>query len=332
MMFRHLLLLFLLLVSWGDVQAQSRSGLLEQADSIIEHIYYTVRYDTNYIVRPRTKWTLKGRFNVSGAGLKVNGSQSEQQYTAHMHADYRGTMSVGVSYLGLSLSASVNPSTLLGKHSDREFHLTSYGRKVGCEVVFQQSKTFQGWIRRNNDDIEADIPKGWLRQYTLNANGYYVFNHRRFSYPAAFVQSYIQKRSAGSWLLGASFQGQWIKADGHILNGLANKMELKVLNFAIGAGYGYNLVLPHNWLLHISAVPALIVYSRNQMKIDERRQYMDNRFPEVIVTGRGAFVHSWDRYFAGTTMVFNFSDVGNEDRLEVINTKWRVRAFVGMRL
>lgn len=40
----------------------------------------------------------------------------------------------------------------------------------------------------------------------LNLTGYYTFNHRRFSYPAAFTQSYIQRRSAGSWLAGISYQ------------------------------------------------------------------------------------------------------------------------------
>ena len=46
-----------------------------------------------------------------------------------------------------------------------------------------------------------DLPEGILQVKTLNVNAFYVFNYRRFSYPAAFSQSYIQRRSAGSFLL-----------------------------------------------------------------------------------------------------------------------------------
>lgn len=36
-------------------------------------------------------------------------------------------------------------------------------------------------------------------------NLYYIFNHRRFSYPAAYSQSTVQRRSAGSMLLGIGY-------------------------------------------------------------------------------------------------------------------------------
>ena len=30
----------------------------------------------------------------------------------------------------------------------------------------------------------------------------------------------------------------------------------------IGGGYGYNLVLPHQWLVHLSSLPTFIIFSR----------------------------------------------------------------------
>lgn len=45
-----------------------------------------------------------------------------------------------------------------------------------------------------------------LRMNVVNASAYYVFNHRKFSYPAALYQNYYQLRSAGSWLAGLSVQ------------------------------------------------------------------------------------------------------------------------------
>ncbi|MBQ8127243.1 MAG: DUF4421 family protein [Prevotella sp.] len=47
-----------------------------------------------------------------------------------------------------------------------------------------------------------------MKLQTLNVNGYYIFNRRHFSYPAAFAHSYVQRRSAGSLVLAVSGQGQ----------------------------------------------------------------------------------------------------------------------------
>ena len=131
-------------------------------------------------------------------------------------------------------------------------------------------------------------------------------------------------------MVGASFQGQYlqIRADEQIGNQSA---KLQVVNCGIGGGYGYNLVLPHQWLIHLSSLPTFIVFSRNRMWLSDERQTIKYRFPEVIITGRGAIVHSWNRYFVGSTMVFNFTAIGDEDQLEVRNTKWRIRTFIGIR-
>ena len=131
-------------------------------------------------------------------------------------------------------------------------------------------------------------------------------------------------------MLAASFQGQYVETSAD--ETLGNRpAKLQVVNFGLGAGYGYNLVLPHKWLVHLSSLPTFIVYSRNRMWLDGQRQSMSYRFPDVIITARGAVVHSWGRYFLGSTMVFNFTRIGDKNQLEVMNTKWRIRTFIGMR-
>ncbi|WP_300852719.1 DUF4421 family protein [uncultured Bacteroides sp.] len=52
-----------------------------------------------------------------------------------------------------------------------------------------------------------------LRSRRLQANGYWVLNHHRFSYPAVFTQSYLQKRSCGSVVLGLSLHAEQLELD-----------------------------------------------------------------------------------------------------------------------
>ena len=281
--------------------------------------------DTAYIMRPQTKWTVVGRINVSGAKIEAEGVDNGLHFNSEMKADYKSTLSVAVSYLGLSLSASLNPAKLMGKYRDYELNFNSYGKRFGFDIIYQDAKNFTGW--HDHDGMERiNLPADMLKVKTLNVNAFYVFNSSRFSYPAAFSQSYIQRRSAGSFLLAASGQGQHASLDWE------QEMQLKVTNIGIGAGYGYNYVPRQGWLLHISALPTFIVYSKTSMTFGDNRVPLHYHFPEAIITGRGAAVYQWRNKFAGLSMVFNFTNVGNEESLAVHNIKWRVRTFFGLRL
>ena len=281
--------------------------------------------DTAYILRPQTKWTVVGRINVSGAKIETEGIDNGLHFNSEMKADYKSTLSVAVSYLGLSLSASLNPAKLMGKYRDYELNFNSYGKRFGFDVIYQNAKNFTGW--HDHDGMERiNLPADMLKVKTLNVNAFYVFNSRRFSYPAAFSQSYIQRRSAGSFLLAASGQGQHATLD------WVQEMQLKVTNIGIGAGYGYNYVPRQGWLFHISALPTFIVYSKTSMTFGDNRVPLHYHFPEAIITGRGAAVYQWRNKFAGLSMVFNFTNIGDEESLAVHNIKWRVRTFFGLRL
>ena len=304
------------------VVAQSN---LHRIDSLLSRRYYKDDIDTAYVVRPQTKWTVTARMNVSGTKIEAEGTDNGQHFNSEMEANRKATLSVGVSYLGLSLSAAVNPAKLMGKYRDFELNFNSYGRHLGFDIIYQDAKNFTGW--HDHEGMERiELPDGLLSMKTLNVNAFYVFNSRRFSYPAAFSQSYIQRRSAGSFLLAASGMGQ------HAILDWEQEMELKITNIGIGAGYGYNYVPGQGWLLHLSALPTFIVYSNTSMTFGDRHVPLHYHFPEVIITGRGAVVRQWGNKYIGMSMVFNFTNNGHEESLALHNIKWCIRTLFGMRL
>ena len=321
-----LIVALLVLTSEATAQTLTQSERRERMDSALTSRYNRNKgIDTAYIMRPQTKWTVVGRINVSGAKIETEGIDNGLHFNSEMKADYKSTLSVAVSYLGLSLSASLNPAKLMGKYRDYELNFNSYGKRFGFDVIYQNAKNFTGW--HDHDGMERiNLPADMLKVKTLNVNAFYVFNSSRFSYPAAFSQSYIQRRSAGSFLLAASGQGQHATLDWE------QEMQLKVTNIGIGAGYGYNYVPRQGWLLHISALPTFIVYSKTSMTFGDNRVPLHYHFPEAIITGRGAAVYQWRNKFAGLSMVFNFTNIGDEESLAVHNIKWRVRTFFGLRL
>ena len=299
--------------------------LFHRVDSVLTLSYQKGDIDTAFVTRPQTKWTVVARLNVSGAKLESLGVTEGKQFNAEITADHKTTLSVGVSYLGFSLSAALNPAKLMGKYRDYELNFNSYGRRFGYDIIYQDAHNFTGW--HDMDGMERiELPADMLSVRTLNLNAFYIFNGRKFSFPAAFTQSYIQRRSSGSFLLAASGMGQ------HATLKWEQEMQVKMTNIGIGAGYGYNYVPSKGWLLHISSTPTFIVYSNTSMTFGDTRVPLHYHFPEVIITGRGAVVRQFGNKFFGMSMVFNFTNIGDEENLALHNIKWRIRMFYGLRL
>jgi len=322
---RCLLMAVAALTAMSQLNAQGLWGVVKRADSLLTARYRRGNVDTAYVVRPATNWTLTARLNMYATLLEMEGKQDGTPFTSKMQADYKTTFSVGVNYLGVAVSLSLNPAKLLGKYKDFEVNLSSYGRRWGFDVGYQDARNFTGWYQ-DEGEPRIELPPEVLTMKALNANAYYVLNHRRFSYPAAFSQSYIQRRSAGSFLLGLSGLHMQAETSGTL------ESLLKMTNIGLGAGYGYNWVPWRNWLFHLSVLPTLTVFSHTSLTVSDDRIPLDYHFPEVIVTSRAAIVRQFGNMFAGTRIVYNFTNIGDRDKLSLYHNKWHARLFVGLRL
>jgi hypothetical protein len=322
---RCLLMAVAALTAMSQLNAQGLWRVVKRADSLLTARYRRGNVDTAYVVRPATNWTLTARLNMYATLLEMEGRQDGTPFTSKMQADYKTTFSVGVNYLGVAVSLSLNPAKLLGKYKDFEVNLSSYGRRWGFDVGYQDARNFTGWYQ-DEGEPRIELPPEVLTMKALNANAYYVLNHRRFSYPAAFSQSYIQRRSAGSFLLGLSGLHMQTETSG------AFESLLKMTNIGLGAGYGYNWVPWRNWLFHLSVLPTLTVFSHTSLTVSDDRIPLDYHFPEVIVTSRAAIVRQFGNMFAGTRIVYHFTNIGDRDKLSLYHNKWHARLFVGLRL
>ena len=304
----------------------------ERMDSALAVRYYKISYDTNYVVRPEGRLTLKVRFNQSGNDFHARGTVNDISSRANLRTSHKTTISMAAIYRGISAGFAINPAKLGGIYKDYEMNLNYYRSRLSLDASYQRSSTLAGDIRRDNYD--SRLESGDLTMKVLNVAGYYVFNSRRFSFPAAFTQSYIQRRSAGSWLAGISYQGGSIRTTDALLERVPNAPDTRIYigHVGIGAGYGHNWVIGRKWLLHFSMLPTFVVYNRNNMTINgERRKAQHMRF-NMLFNERAAIVYNFSpRYFTGVTLTMNNS-VFDDDHVVVNQNKWRVRASFGMRL
>lgn len=308
----------------ADEAMRRLDSLLDKRDSLSR-----LRVDTNYLQRARQHFILKFRLNASGSNLDVKTYTDDAIYHVDLEAQMKQTFSVSASYRGLSLGFSVNPAHFTGKNNDYEFNINAYGNRMGADVIFQSTKTFQGTMVSPNGD--SDVPAGLVKYRMLTVNTYYAFNSRRFSYPAAFTQSWTQKRGSGSFMLGISFMGGNIQLTGDSQVG-NQASRVSIACASVGAGYGYNFVLPRQWLIHVSSLPELVLFTHSKMTVDGAQEKMPYRFPNIILVGRIAVVKHFGKYFLGMTTVANVSKIGDREQLEFSNVKWRARLFLGLKL
>ncbi|MBR6088134.1 MAG: DUF4421 family protein [Prevotella sp.] len=302
---------------------------LHKIDSFLVTKYSRVTFDTSYIRRPKSRLTLKLRGNISGSAFHVKGRQGGYEGRANISTDVKTTMSVGVTYCGISVGLALNPGKLFGHYNDYELNINAYGNRFGIDAAYQSSTTLSGTVTING--LDYFMGKDVIDMKVFSLNAYYAFSGRRFSYPAAFTQSYIQKRSAGSWLVGLSYLGGSIKAGEKKPEDMPD-YRIYVGHLGIGGGYGYNFVLGRHWLIHISALPTLVISNHNNITEDGERRRMTTKFPDVILAERSAVVYNFsEKYFAGATLVMTNSLMRGQD-IAINYFKWRARFSFGIRL
>lgn len=327
-----LLIAVFLLTNANEVCGQSRDQQIRaKVDSVLTTRYYKISYDTNYVVRPEGRLTLNARLNQSGDDFHVKGDKDGISSKADLNTRFKTTVCIGASYRGLSASLSINPAKMKGAYKDYEFNLAYYSSRLSFDASYHRSTTLAGDIERG--DAIGSLEAGDVKMKMANFVGYYVFNHRRFSYPAVFNQSYIQRRSADSWLAGISYQGGSIDTTDELKerNPNAPDVNIHIGLLGIGGGYGYNWVLGKKWLLHFSMLPTFVIYNHNHMTVNGERRDAKHFSFGMIFNERAAVVYNFSpRYFAGATLTMSNSFFDND--VTVNQNKWRARAFVGMRL
>lgn len=330
---RLLIISILTIITALETAAQTRDQQMRsRVDSVLTERYYRTPYDSDYVVRPEGRLTLKFRMNQTGNSFHAKGTVNDIYSKADLRTSHKTTFSVAGTYRGIGIGLAINPAKWKGVYKDYELNLNYYSSKLSLDFSYQRSESLKGDIHR--DDRLESMEAGDITLKVVNLAGYYTFNHRRFSFPAAFTQSYIQRRSAGSWLAGISYQGGSIETTDHLKAKNPNAPEARIYigHVGIGGGYGYNWVLGKKWLLHFSMMPTFVVYNRNNFTLNgERKRAQRTRF-NMIFNERAAIVYNISpHYFTGATLVMNNS-VFDDDVVIVNQNKWRARAFLGLRL
>ncbi len=304
-----------------SVQAQEGSWLTRTIKAVGRYIdSSSVKgIDNRYIVVPKYPWQIVLKYNINKMDLKMNSHFNNPpfyEFNIYPRMDTRTANNVGlwIGYRGYGIGYSVGVRKQAGTYFTAGVTGSSYGLNLRLRTFrsFDPSVSMDGYTTNDNgtreyfnetEKLELEYP---IRVRTLIIDGYYLFNGKHFSYMAAYDQSAIQVRSAGSLMVGAMYHNSTIGYNDDDNAPLLTLMHdigvLKIRQASLGAGYAYNWVPVRGLLVSAFAMPMLTFY--NRQKVEWYNSEFDEDEEGSLVNGRLTYRDSMHK---NSEMTVNFN-------------------------
>ncbi len=351
---RSLTILLLLVAHVQAMKAQATADTVPRRRGVVAALYRFVKgfsqVDTAY-VEPQ-------RYNLAGMAQNTNTYEVYRMRSGQGH-DFVFSPKPSVKlgpYFGwrwIFLGYTFDISHLRESNHKQDLNLSLYSNQIGVDIFYR--KTGDDYKIRSidlGDGIDTsclkDLPFDGISASIKGFNLYYIFNHRKFSYPAAYSQSTVQRRSAGSFLAGIGYTRHSLDVDwqklsqiverhtGHgLFDGVDPQQHLlsrvKYSDYSISGGYAYNWVFAHNWLLDASLSLALaykVTEGDSRNSDNWFRSISLNKFNMDGITRIGV-VWNNTRWFAGANAIFHSYNY-RKSQFSTNNTFGSVNIYVGL--
>ena len=318
--------------------------------------------DSNYIVVPKRPWQFIVRHNMDQMRVSMHSVVEDEEafldWTPTVRTRTANSIGVWLGYRGYGLGYSIN----LGERTGYHFSLGAVGGGYGINLRLRSFTTrdlnadilFKAKDPNNEDiepldgnyDLEIDEP---IRVHSLVIDGYYLFNGKRFSYAAAYDQSTMQIRSAGSLMVGAMWNALSVRYNSDknaaLVTLMRNVGAFKIRQGSLGVGYAYNWVPVRGLLINALFMPMVTLYNRQVVShyetilgddtdsdsiVDEENE---SHWSRVTLTynARASITYNYDRFFFNIYGQYNNHSYNYGDDGDGRVKDWFITTSVGVR-
>lgn len=248
--------------------------------------------DRNYIDAPKRPWQVILRGNINQSDLKMSATtdkaedlmpfmMGELTWEPQIKTDPATYVGLWAGYRGIGFGYSWN----IGGDKGRILSFGATGGSYGVNLrihwfdndeprVYMKGNVLYDFTENGEPiikpfEVDDVIPIGSpIKTRALFLDGYYLFN-KRCSYVAAYDQSLLQKRSAGSLMVGAMYFHSATEYDNDLDADFIMLMNdigiIKSDQVSAGVGYIYNWVPAKGLLISAMAIPMLTFYNHHKM-------------------------------------------------------------------
>lgn len=259
----------------------SATGSMAQTDSIKPNFIKAfgnrldtkahLKYDPNYIDVPEKPWRiiLRSKMDenivdfVNSNTIKYEGTDVNTRLSLKFDSELNKSIGVWIGYRGLGFGYYYKPN----KKPDLNIAISATAAKIGFNLRLRSMQTSNLHFRMDQSDGDTTVTDEMDAVFTTHIdiisaylNAYYVFNGERYSQGAAYNQVVVQRKSAGSLLLGLTAYGSGVDLNTSPLNGgvvtMADSLGyISLGKISLGVGYGYNWVPAKGWIVNAMVMP-----------------------------------------------------------------------------
>ena len=278
------------------------------------------KIDTNYVEPQHYNWSVmaQGAYNYDYYRLTTK----DQSLTFSPAPTVKFGPYFGWRWIFLGYTIDLTAVDVTNKSRKQEIDFSIYSAQIGADLFYRRTgsdyKIRNMKIGGNKDfrDLEGRGFDG-LSVGITGFNLYYIFNHHRFSYPAAFAQSTMQKISCGSFMAGFGYTTNSIEFDYAKMQSLIDEYaspqvkldsglmfnNVRYTDVNLSVGYAYNWVFARHCLFCASLSSALAYKkTRGETSSEKERGINLNNF-NVDAIGRFGLVFNNNRWYAGASAV-----------------------------
>ena len=297
--------------------------------------------DSNYIAIPDQPWAFVLRSNLSQAFVDLHSeTRDASPIKMRLRSTTNLTTSVGawIGYRGYGLGYSIDLSGDRGSNFTTGFsnildflltnlNIGAMGGRYGVNLrirSYEVKHSLQtAWEENSRNPVIRDYSMEIaepMKVRSVFADAYYMFNGKHFSYAAAYDQSAIQVRSAGSLVAGLMYHYSRVEYDSgeniDLLDIMHGVGQMKMWQASVGAGYAYNWVFHRNWLFNVTAAPSIGLNHSFADSVDGSRNMMS-----FDLRGRLGLVHRSRNFFYGLQFIIDAHFYHSKDHNFVNSTE-----------
>ena len=220
--------------------------------------------------------------------------------------------------------------THLSGEARQDLNLSVYSNQIGFDLFWRKSGddyriSQVNFGKKYNTSGMHNVAFDGFHSSVRGFNVYYIFNHLRFSYPAAYSQSTIQRRSQGSPLAGIGYTRHSLDIDWEKFHEVVNerlgkgylddvtdtalmRSNVEYTDFSVSGGYAYNWVFAHNWLLDVSLQLAIAYkHTKGDANTEHKGMFQEFDFRNFNLDGISRIGIVWNnmRWYAGANAIFH---------------------------
>ncbi len=298
--------------------------------------------DTNYISPNRYNLAFMLEHSTWYEHYRLGSRENERPQSINFSPNMGMKLGVYFGWRWIFLGYTFDIEDLFGGNKNKadktEMSLNIYSSKFGVDLYYRKTGSDFKLRSANGFNLSSPFKEqdfSGLKSKIKGLNGYWIFNHRKFSYPAVYSQSTNQRKSAGSFMAGFSYSQHAIYFDyTQLPNELKNDLntnlrfkKVKYSDYSLGFGYGYNWVLKKSWTANLSLLPGIGFKKAiiDDVKYNDSHWIKDINFDLIT---RAGITYNNSKYFIGASLVMHSYDY-RKTNLSVTNSFGTLRIYAG---